>query len=110
MRSTRKARRNRRGGGDVSLTAAAEVGQAGGLSQLPAVALFSPRIAAHVVAVGFPETGPVFLRQFNAGHPFGTLPGIDSRHDEAGGASMFGRNRLAVVEECHKRVIRQEVL
>jgi len=43
---------------------------------LQAEALFRPGVAAHVIAVGFPETGAVLFHQLQAVEPLGALPGV----------------------------------
>src|SRR5664280_175055 len=77
---------------------------------LPSVPLLHPGVAAHMVPVGFPEAGPVLLYQFHPGHPLGALPCIQARYYETRRTAMLRRNRLTVVEYCHKRVFRQEVI
>jgi len=53
-------------------------------------ALFGPRVAAHVVAVGFPETGTVRGGQLQPGQPLGALPGVQTGDDQARRAAVLG--------------------
>src|SRR5262245_499351 len=59
------------------------------------VALFSPRVPTHVVAVLLPEARVIFLEQLDAGYPLGALPQIQVRNQEPYRPAVFGRERLA---------------
>src|SRR6266542_5953890 len=50
---------------------------------LPAVALFLPGVAAHMVAILLPEAGAVAGHEFEAAHPLGAFPEVEVRDEEA---------------------------
>src|SRR5262245_30633864 len=61
------------------------------------VALLLPGVSVVVVAVGLPKAGPVVVAQLEPAHPLGALPEVEVRDEQAGGAAVFGRDRLALV-------------
>src|SRR6266545_840940 len=73
-------------------------------SLLPAVALFLPRIAAHVVAVLLPEAWPVAGHELQAADPLGALPEVEVRHEQPQRPAVLGRDGLAV-PRVHQHVL-----
>src|SRR4029077_4530028 len=61
------------------------------------VPLFAPRVTVDVVAVGLPETRNLLLVEPDPANPLRALPEIKVRNEHARGATMLGRQRLAVV-------------
>src|ERR1035437_6158563 len=47
------------------------------------IALLGPGLAAHMVAVPFPEAGLVVIQELQASHPLHALPEIEVRHYQA---------------------------
>ena len=58
---------------------------------LPTVALLSPGVAPHMIAVAFPEPGAIQGEKFQAGHPLGALPGVEQGDDQPGRPAMVYR-------------------
>ena len=63
---------------------------------LEAVPLLGPGIGVVVVAVALPEAGLVDARELDPAQPFGALPEVLARDDEAQRIAVVGRQRLAV--------------
>src|SRR5687768_11054456 len=78
--------------------------QPAGLGMLvTVVALFLPRVPVGVVPVHLPEPWLVVLHETEPAYPFGGLPEIEVRHQEARWAAVLGRERFAVEfpdDEC----------
>src|SRR5687768_9350660 len=68
-----------------------------------------PGVAAHVVAAFFPESGLVFGEEADGLDPLRRLPRVELRDDEADGAAVLGRDRLAIVRPREERVFGEEV-
>src|SRR4051812_1020883 len=64
---------------------------------VPPIALFFPRVAVVVVAVGLPEAGLVVIAQLEAADPFRALPEVQMRDQEPRRAAVLGLERLATV-------------
>src|SRR5260370_7278144 len=62
---------------------------------IPGISLFRPGIAAVVIAAHFPIARRVLATEFDALQPFGALPEIEMRHDEAHRAAVLLLQRLA---------------
>ena len=63
----------------------------------------------HVIAVAFPEAGAVGGEEFEGAEPFGGFPGVELGDDEAGGGTVFEREREAVVSEGDECVFGEEL-
>ena len=61
------------------------------------VPLLPPGIAVHVIAAQLPEARLVPLRELQAVDPLRRLPEVEMRDEQARGAAMLGRERLALV-------------
>ena len=73
------------------------------------VALLSPGVAQHVVAVLFPEAGAIGAEDLDAGDPLGAFPQVEMRHDEADRPAMLPRQRLAFPMGGKQRVFACEI-
>src|SRR5262245_26174530 len=62
---------------------------------LLAVALFLPGIGVVVVAVALPEAELVVVEELEAADPFGALPEVALRNQQAERVAMLGLERLA---------------
>src|SRR5262245_6825010 len=74
------------------------------------VALFSPWVPIHVIAVGLPETRLIRITQAEAAPPLGALPEVQVRHQQPRGAAVLGLKWPAVIAECHPRLAAGDVL
>ena len=61
------------------------------------ITLFAPRVAVHVVAVGFPEAWGVGVHESDSADPLGGFPEVEVGDDHANGAAVGGFQRGAVV-------------
>src|SRR5262245_25619655 len=85
--------------------------QGDGLGTLVTVVpLFPPRITVAVVPVHFPEPWLVVFHEAQAAYPFGGLPEIEVRYQEAGRAPVFGAERFAVVLPDDQRLSFEQIL
>src|SRR5262249_12185823 len=78
-------------------------------SGLPAVALFLPGIAAHMVAVRFPEAGAVVFHKRDSCDPLGAFPGVQAWNHQPRRAAVFHGKRLVIVENSDQRIFGKEV-
>src|SRR5215472_12617748 len=60
-----------------------------------AIPLFLPRIAFVVIAADFPESRAILRQELDAVPPFGTLPELPVRNDDAHGPAMFAGQRFS---------------
>src|SRR5919108_319128 len=74
------------------------------------VPLFAPRITVAVVAVHLPEPGLVVLHEAEAPYPFGGLPEVELRYQQAGRSAVCRGERFAVVFPDHERLAFEQVL
>src|SRR6185437_11943005 len=70
-----------------------------------AVALLAPWVAVHVVAVLLPEARHVEVEKLEAAHPFGALPEIQMRHEQAKGPPML-RHQIDVIMPEREQILR----
>src|SRR5437762_5579588 len=61
----------------------------------PAVPLFGPRVAAHVIAVLLPEARQVLRQELEAPDPLGALPEVEVRYEEPRRPAVLGSEPLA---------------
>src|SRR5947209_572152 len=62
-----------------------------------------------MVAALFPEASLVLFEEAHALDPLGGFPGVELRDDQADGAAVFGRNRLAVVRPGEERIFGEKI-
>src|SRR4051812_11347603 len=60
------------------------------------IALLQPGVAVVVVPEALPEAGLVVRHQGERVHPLRALPEVQVRHQQAGGSTVLGCERLAV--------------
>src|SRR2546430_9711310 len=65
----------------------------------PAIPFFVPRVAQHVVPGLLPKAGQVLFQELEAAHPFGALPQVEVRHEEARGPAVFRREPLPIMRQ-----------
>src|SRR5262245_42120302 len=64
---------------------------------IPAITFFAPGIAAIVVPGFLPEAGLIVRCDFDAAHPFRTLPEVKVRHEQTCGSAVLRRQRRILV-------------
>src|SRR4051812_44051956 len=65
------------------------------------IPLLLPRIAAHVISAQLPESRFITFGEFQAVAPFGALPEIQVRHQQARGSSVLRREWPPSVHRRH---------
>src|SRR5690349_1958730 len=75
-------------GPDGSAIAAAT--RPAGCDSVTLVSLLSPRVTTVVVPVGFPETGLVAVEHREPSDPFGALPEVQMRYQQANRPAVLG--------------------
>src|SRR5580704_3750621 len=73
------------------------------------IALLFPGIAVNVVAEGFPEPRRVVRDELESARPFGALPEIKMRHQQAGRAAVLGGEGPALVAGRHQGLATDEI-
>ena len=59
------------------------------VKQLHAESFLRPRVAAHVIAVGFPEARAIPRHELDARDPLGAFPCVEPWHDQARRAAVL---------------------
>src|SRR5215471_1776516 len=81
-----------------------------GTRLLPAVALFLPGVAAHVVAVLLPEAWAIAGHELQATHPLGALPEVQVRDEQPQRPAVLRTDRLPVARIDEHVFLAQEVV
>src|ERR1700730_6377315 len=79
-------------------------------ASLPPVALFGPRVAAHVIAVLLPETGLVAVHELEPAHPLGALPEVQVGHEQTQRPTVFRADRLAIAHVDEHVLVAQKIV
>ena len=63
----------------------------------------------HVVPVPLPKSSFVAIQQLQPGDPLRALPGVQLRDDQPRRPAVLLRQRLAIVQKRHQRVLGQKI-
>src|SRR5262245_21156648 len=85
----------------TSLSISRGVRCTGAPSPVTVVALLTPRVAVVVVAERLPESALIPVHEAELPDPLRALPEVEVRHEKTRRAAVLGRERRAIIFDCH---------